>query len=162
MQEGGLAPEMGTVAGGVSSAVAVPVIIIRPSKGWVSLKLGEIWEYRELLYFLAWRDIKVRYKQAALGVAWAVIQPLFTMIIFSVIFGHLANLPSDGIPYPVFSFVALLPWNLFPGALQRAARASWAMPICYRRYTFRGWSSRFRRCWQVWSISASPFSSCLD
>lgn len=86
----------------------------------VNSRLRELWDYRELLYFLTWRDIKVRYKQAALGVAWAVIQPLFTMVIFSVIFGQLAKLPSDGIPYPIFSYVALLPWNLFSGALTRA------------------------------------------
>lgn len=98
----------------------LPVTIIRPSRGWLSLKLRDLWEYRELLYFLAWRDVKVRYKQAALGVAWAVLQPLLTMVIFSVIFGQLAKLPSDGVPYPVFSFAALLPWQLFAGALQRA------------------------------------------
>jgi lipopolysaccharide transport system permease protein len=79
-----------------------------------------LWHYRELLYFLTWRDIKIRYKQTALGVAWAVLQPLITMVIFSVIFGQLAKLPSDGIPYPVFSYAALLPWGLFSGALQRA------------------------------------------
>ncbi len=94
--------------------------VYEPSRGWISLRLRELWEYRELLYFLAWRDIKIRYKQAALGVAWAVIQPLLTMVIFSVIFGQLAKLPSDGIPYPVFSYAALLPWQLFAGALQRA------------------------------------------
>lgn len=86
----------------------------------VNSRLRELWDYRELLYFLTWRDIKVRYKQAALGVAWAILQPLFTMVIFSVIFGQLAKLPSDGIPYPIFSYVALLPWNLFSGALTRA------------------------------------------
>jgi lipopolysaccharide transport system permease protein len=82
--------------------------------------LGEIWRYRELLYFLTWRDIKIRYKQTALGVTWAVLQPLITMVIFSVIFGRFAQLPSDGVPYPVFSYAALLPWGLFSGALQRA------------------------------------------
>jgi len=94
--------------------------VIRPSHGWLSIRFHELWLYRELLYFLTWRDIKVRYKQAALGVAWAVFQPLLTMVIFSVIFGQLAKLPSDGIPYPVFSYVALLPWQLFAGALQRS------------------------------------------
>ncbi len=88
--------------------------------GWLPLRLGELWHYRELLYFLTWRDVKIRYKQTALGVAWAVLQPLITMVIFSVIFGQLAKLPSDGIPYPVFSYAALLPWGLFSGALQRA------------------------------------------
>lgn len=93
---------------------------IAPTKGWAALELGELWEYRDLLYFLTWRDVMVRYKQAALGVAWAILQPLLTMVIFSVIFGRLANLPSEGVPYPVFSFVALLPWQLFSGALTRS------------------------------------------
>jgi lipopolysaccharide transport system permease protein len=94
--------------------------IYEPTHGWLSLRLDELWHYRELLYFLTWRDIKIRYKQTALGVAWAVLQPLITMVIFSIIFGQFAKLPSDGIPYPVFSYVALLPWGLFSGALQRA------------------------------------------
>jgi len=95
-------------------------IVIKPSQGWVPLKLGELWQYRELLVFLVWRDTKVRYKQASLGVAWAVIQPLMTMVIFSVIFGELAKLPSENIPYPLFSYAALLPWQLFSGALTRS------------------------------------------
>jgi lipopolysaccharide transport system permease protein len=82
--------------------------------------LADLWHYRELLYFLTWRDIAVRYKQAVLGVAWAVLQPVLTMVVFSVIFGELAKLPSDGVPYPLFSFAALLPWGLFSGALTRA------------------------------------------
>ncbi len=94
--------------------------VYEPTHGWLSLRLGDLWRYRELLYFLTWRDVKIRYKQTALGVAWAVLQPLITMVIFSVIFGQLAKLPSDGIPYPVFSYAALLPWGLFSGALQRA------------------------------------------
>ncbi|HEX9115673.1 MAG TPA: ABC transporter permease, partial [Anaerolineae bacterium] len=103
-----------------SGPAALPVIRIQPSRGWVSLRLRDLWAYRELLVFLTWRDVKVRYKQAVLGVAWAVLQPLLTVAIFSVIFGRLARLPSDNIPYPVFSFVALLPWQLFAGALQRS------------------------------------------
>src|ERR687887_1663167 len=79
-----------------------PTLIIRPSSGWASLGLKELWEYRELLYFLTWRDIKIRYKQTALGAAWAIIQPLLMMVVFSLFFGHLAKSPSDGIPYPVF------------------------------------------------------------
>ena len=102
-------------------ASTVPIIDIGPSRGWAHLRLRELWEYRELLFFLTWRDVKVRYTQAALGVAWAVIQPLVTMIIFSVIFGRLAKLPSDGIPYPLFSYAALLPWQLFAGALTRSS-----------------------------------------
>lgn len=99
----------------------IPVAVYEPPQGWFpGVRWRELWEYRELLYFLTWRDIKIRYKQAALGVTWAVLQPLLTMVIFSVIFGRLAKLPSDGIPYPVFSFAALLPWQLFSGALSRA------------------------------------------
>jgi lipopolysaccharide transport system permease protein len=98
----------------------IPLVVFEPSKGWTSLKLQELWEYRELLYFLTWRDVKVRYKQAALGVAWTIIQPLMAMVIFSLIFGQLARLPSEGIPYPIFSYAALLPWQLFSGALTRA------------------------------------------
>jgi len=100
--------------------LSFPLTVYEPPGGWISLNLRELVHYRELLYFLTWRDIKVRYAQAALGMSWAILQPLFTMVIFSVIFGNLAHLPSDGIPYPVFSYVALLPWNLFAGALQRA------------------------------------------
>ncbi len=99
---------------------ALPIIRFKPSRGWVPLHLGDLWEYRELLFFLAWRDIQVRYKQAALGVSWAVLQPLLTVAIFSVIFGRLAHLPSENIPYPVFTFAALLPWQLFATALQRS------------------------------------------
>jgi lipopolysaccharide transport system permease protein len=90
---------------------------IEPTTGFVSLKLGEVWEYRELLYFLIWRDVKVRYKQTALGVAWAVIQPLMTMIVFSIFFGKLGKMASDGVPYPIFSFAALVPWTLFATGL---------------------------------------------
>ena len=94
-----------------------PLITIGPSTGWPSLRLREIWEYRELLYFLIWRDIKVRYKQTALGAAWAVIQPFFTMVVFSVFFGRLARIPSEGVPYPVFAYCALVPWSYFANAL---------------------------------------------
>jgi len=99
----------------------VPVIRIEPSKGWVSLKLRELWEYRELLYFLIWRDVKVRYKQTVLGAAWAIIQPFFTMVVFSVFFGKLAKIPSDGLPYPVFSYAALVPWTFFASGLRQAS-----------------------------------------
>ncbi len=99
----------------------VPVIRIRPSRGWVSLRLGELWEYRELLYFLIWRDIKVRYKQTVLGAAWAIIQPFFTMVVFSLFFGKLARVPSDNIPYPIFSYAALVPWSFFANGLTQAS-----------------------------------------
>jgi lipopolysaccharide transport system permease protein len=98
-------------------------LIIKPSRSWFRLDLGDLWRYRELFFFLAWRDIKVRYKQTLLGAAWAVIQPLLTMIIFSVIFGRLAALPSEGIPYPVFTYTALLPWQLFAFALTQSSNS---------------------------------------
>lgn len=100
-----------------------PVLRIKPSRGWVSLRLNELWEYRELLYFLVWRDIKVRYKQTALGALWAVLQPVMTMLVFSIFFGRLAKVPSDGIPYPVFVYTALLPWQLFAFALTESANS---------------------------------------
>src|SRR5256884_5733037 len=99
----------------------LPVLRIKPSKGWVSLKLGELWQYCELLYFLIWRDIKVRYKQTVLGAAWAIIQPVLTMVVFSLFFGKLAQVPSDGIPYPVFSFAALVPWTFFANGLSQSS-----------------------------------------
>ena len=110
-------------AAGSQSARALPVLIIEPSRGWVSLKLKELWEYRELLYFLTWRDIKVRYKQTALGAAWAIIQPLFTMLVFSLFFGKLAKMPSEGIPYPLFSLAALVPWTFFANGLTQSANS---------------------------------------
>ena len=105
----------------ITQPAEYPVTYLRPAHGWAWLNLRDLWKYRELLYFLTWRDIKVRYKQAALGVAWAVIQPLMNMVIFSIIFGQLARLPSDGIPYPIFSYAALLPWYMFAGALTRSS-----------------------------------------
>jgi len=101
----------------------LPAHLIEPSRRWVPIRFGELWEYRELLYFFVWRELKIRYKQTALGVAWAIIQPLFTMLIFSVIFGRLAKLPSDGLPYPVFAYCALLPWQLFAFALTEASNS---------------------------------------
>ena len=101
----------------------VRVIEIEPSRGWEALDLRGVWEYRELVWFLIWRDIKVRYKQASLGIAWAIIQPVMTMLVFTLIFGRLAQLPSDGLPYPVFTFTALLPWQLFSGALTGSANS---------------------------------------
>jgi len=96
---------------------------IAPSRGLVSLRLRELWEYRELIYFLTWRDVKVRYKQAALGAAWAVIQPVLTMVVFTVFFGRLARVPSDGLPYPIFSFAALVPWTFFANGLLQSANS---------------------------------------
>jgi lipopolysaccharide transport system permease protein len=99
------------------------VMRIQASEGWVSLKLRELWDYRELFYFLVWRDVKVRYKQTALGAAWAIIQPLFTVLIFSLFFGRLAKMPSDGIPYPLFSFTALVPWTFFSYGLNQSSNS---------------------------------------
>jgi lipopolysaccharide transport system permease protein len=94
---------------------------IEPSKGWVSLKLKEVWNYRELTYFFIWRDIKIRYKQTVLGAFWAILQPFFTMVVFSLFFGKLAQVPSDGIPYPIFSYSALVPWTFFANGLLQAS-----------------------------------------
>jgi lipopolysaccharide transport system permease protein len=97
------------------------VVRIEPSRGWISLGLREIWRYRELLYFLTWRDIKVRYKQTVLGASWAILQPFLTMVVFTLFFGGLANVSSDGVPYPIFSYAALVPWTFFANSLNQAA-----------------------------------------
>ena len=99
------------------------VIVIEPSRGVAALQLGALWEYRELLGFLVWRDVKVRYKQTALGVAWIIVQPLVSMVIFSVLFGYLLQAPSNGVPYPIFAYAGLLPWTYFAGSLTRAAQS---------------------------------------
>jgi len=101
----------------------LPILRIEPSHGWVSLKLHELWEYHELLYFLTWRDIKVRYKQTVLGAAWAIIQPFLTMVVFSLFFGRLAKMPSDGIPYPIFAYAALVPWTFFANGLTQSSNS---------------------------------------
>lgn len=104
-----------------SAGGAAPVTKIAPSRGWAALHLRELWDHRELLYFLTWRDVKVRYKQTLLGAGWAVLQPLITMLIFSFVFGRLAKMPSDGIPYPIFTFAALVLWLFFAAATSRAS-----------------------------------------
>lgn len=96
------------------------IIVIQPAKGWVKLRLNELWIYRELLFYLTWRGVLIRYKQAVLGVTWAVLQPFLTMVVFTVVFGNLLNVSSGNVPYAVFSYVGLLPWQLFAGATQRA------------------------------------------
>jgi len=102
---------------------SLPLTVIRPPRRWAPIDLRVLWRYRELLYFFVWRDIKVRYKQTALGAAWAVIQPLFTMVVFSVFFGRLAQIPSDGAPYPLFSFAALVPWTFFSTGVTQSANS---------------------------------------
>jgi lipopolysaccharide transport system permease protein len=101
----------------------LPTFHIRPASGWTEIGFRELWDYRELLYFLTWRDVKVRYKQTALGAAWAIIQPLFMMLVFSLFFGRLAKVPSDNIPYPIFAFCGLLPWQLFAHSLTESSNS---------------------------------------
>jgi len=107
----------------VTAPSTLPVVTITPSRGWAPLRLQAIWEYRELLYFLVWRDVKVRYKQTLLGAAWAIIQPLLTMVVFSIFFGRLAKVPSDGIPYPLFAYTALVPWTFFANGMNQASNS---------------------------------------
>ena len=95
--------------------------IIQPSKGWFSLQLGALWQYRELLYFLVWRDIKVRYKQTALGVTWVILQPVVSMVVFTFLFGNLLGVPSGDVPYPIFSYAALLPWAYFASSINKSS-----------------------------------------
>ena len=100
-----------------------PVVTIEPTKSWVALRLGDLWQYRELLYFLIWRDVKVRYKQTLLGAAWAILQPLLTMVIFTLLFGRLAGIKSDGIPYPIFAYAGLLIWTFFANAVSNSGNS---------------------------------------
>ena len=111
-----------------------PIVHIRATRGWVAVPVKELWDHREVVYFLAWRDIKARYKQTVLGATWAIIQPLTTMVIFSVIFGRLAKMPSDGIPYPIFSFAALLPWSFFAASVAKASSSLAGSGIVSRIY----------------------------
>jgi len=107
----------------IGFAAEQPYTVIRPSRGWVGLNLTELWHYRELLFFLAWRDIKVRYMQTALGAAWAILQPLLSMMVLTIFFGRLAKVPSNGIPYPLFAYTALVPWQLFAYALTESSNS---------------------------------------
>jgi lipopolysaccharide transport system permease protein len=106
-----------------ADASAPRMIRVQRSSGWVSLKLAELWAYRELVYFLTWRDVKVRYKQTVLGAAWAILQPFLTMLVFSLFFGKLAKMPSDGVPYPLFTFTALVPWTFFANGLTQSSNS---------------------------------------
>jgi lipopolysaccharide transport system permease protein len=111
------------VSSSFSAQPDVPLYEIAPSRGWAPVRLGEVWEYRELLYFLVWREIRVRYKQTALGIAWAIIQPFFTMVVFSVFFGRLGGIETGDVPYPIFAFAALLPWQLFAYSLTESSNS---------------------------------------
>ncbi len=135
-------------------------LVIEPTRGLASLQLRAVWEYRELLYFLVWRDVKVRYKQTALGVAWIVLQPVVSMVVFTLLFGGLLKVPSGGVPYPVFAYAALLPWNYFAGALTRVGD----QPGGQRQPDHQGLlpaagHPAVRRARPGWSISPSR-SSC--
>jgi lipopolysaccharide transport system permease protein len=99
------------------------ILYLRPTHGWTALNLRDLWRYRELAYFLIWRDVKVRYKQTLLGASWAILQPFLAMVVFSIFFGGLANMPSDDVPYPIFSYTGLLPWTLFAKAINDAGRS---------------------------------------
>jgi lipopolysaccharide transport system permease protein len=100
-----------------------PVVVIERKRSWTHLNLGELWAHRDLFYFLIWRDVKVRYKQTVLGVIWAILQPLLTMMIFTFLFGNLARMPSDGMPYPIFVYAGLLPWNFFAAAVDNSSNS---------------------------------------
>jgi lipopolysaccharide transport system permease protein len=106
-----------------AAQIDAPLIDITPPRGWLEVNLAELWQFRELIYFFVWRDIKVRYKQTAIGAAWAVLQPLMTMLVFSLFFGRLAKIPSGGVPYPIFYLAAVLPWTYFAGALLNATNS---------------------------------------
>ncbi len=100
-----------------------PIYKLQPTKGWVRLDFKEMWSYRELLYFLTWKEVKVRYQQTIMGIAWAIMQPAFSMIVFTIFFGKIAKMPSDGIPYPLFSYTALLPWTFFTSGVSKSANS---------------------------------------
>jgi lipopolysaccharide transport system permease protein len=119
----GVAARPDSVPAGGTAVERAPLVVIEPRSGWAPLDLRELWDYRELLYLLASRDVKVRYKQTVLGIAWAVIQPIFMMAVFTVFFGRLAGVPSDGIPYPLFAFAGLLPWMFFSNVVTNCANS---------------------------------------
>jgi lipopolysaccharide transport system permease protein len=119
-----MADETMTVESSTLVKAEIPrTVVIEPIRGWTALNLKDLWVYRELVYFLTWRNLKVRYKQTALGASWAILQPFLTMVVFSIFFGNLAKIPSDGVPYPIFSYTALLPWTLFAKALTDASHS---------------------------------------
>jgi lipopolysaccharide transport system permease protein len=116
-------PSHGGGASGHSEMPETPVVVIKSGRRWTSLNVRELWAHRDLFYFLIWRDVKVRYKQTLLGVIWAILQPLLTMTIFTLLFGKLARVPSDGMPYPIFVYAGLLPWNFFAAAVDNSSNS---------------------------------------
>lgn len=115
---------------------SLPLVRVEPAKGWTSLGLAELWDYRELVYFLTWRDLKVRYKQTVLGASWAIIQPFLTMLIFALFLGRLAKIPSDNIPYPIFAFAALVPWTFFANGVTFASNSLITYPDMVKKVYF--------------------------
>ena len=107
----------------ITDTTLAPTVVIHPQRGWIQINFGELWAYRELLYFLTWRDIKIRYKQTVLGFAWAILQPFLMMIVFTLFFGNLLKVPSEGIPYPLFNYAAMLPWTLFAQGVTRSSES---------------------------------------
>jgi len=120
----------------MASKVELPVTDIGPTSGWVALRFGELWEYRELLYFLVWRDLKIRYRQTVLGASWAILQPLITMAVFTLFFGILVRLPSDGVPYPLFAYSGLVPWTFFAQGVTLSSNSLVANQALIRKVYF--------------------------
>ena len=133
---------------------------VEPARGWVPLKLRELWEYRELLYFLTWRDVKIRYKQTVLGASWAILQPFLTMVVFSIFFGKLAQMPSNGIPYPIFSYAALVPWTFFSNGVTQAANSMVNNAAMIKKVYFPRLAIPFAGVFGDLSISVCLSSSC--
>ena len=135
--------------------------VVEPASRWPSFALSELWAQRELVYFLAWRDVKVRYKQTLLGVAWAILQPLATMVVFSLFFGRLAKVPSDGVPYPLFALAALVPWTFFANGLTQSAEQPGAQSEPRHEGVLpAARHSRWPPCWRVRSTSRSRSRCC--
>jgi lipopolysaccharide transport system permease protein len=120
----------------MASKVDLPVTVIGPTSGWVPLRFGELWSYRELLYFLVWRDLKIRYRQTILGASWAILQPLITMAVFTLFFGILVQLPSDGVPYPLFAYSGLVPWTFFAQGVTLSSNSLVANQALIRKVYF--------------------------
>jgi lipopolysaccharide transport system permease protein len=137
-------------------AAEPPLVWIRPSQGWALPDLHELWQYRELLYFFVWRDVKVRYKQTLLGASWAILQPFATMVVFSLFFGRLAGIPSDGVPYPLFAFAALVPWTFFANGSRSRLASLVANQNLLKKVYFPRIAIPLATCSPDWLTSRSP------